>query len=415
MAYIPRHKRHFEDGKRPVPAPCSLIPRFARNLNLGSTSNLTKRKDQHASQGGKIVYSKNSISRWWAVGLTEDSHFSTSVRLEPISCEPFERRRGEKPLTLVHEHPSGETSEVTESSLDRPWLSIPEKIHLDFETSFQSVMNVTESRESEQVKPSFAARFGKLFFHEDSFMRLNEILKSSADDIAPCNQVTKTFYTNVSDAYMEAIRDVVVPKIGFDFESEKEHYHVKIYDKYRPNVTISCKCSVLKDGAGLELQKASVQLNQLRHLVADISCLDKDLDLRLMLSTKRILTALTDEEDRGIRELLKHAVLDPRVKAGLRWPPGKETFGDRFSVVGAWHTKFKSYRGHSMRLRLRDADRLDLRTSAGEVEKEVTLKMVGISKVVRDGMAETSIVKKMLQDNLKLIWDHFLSCKCSFS
>ena len=92
-----------------------------------------------------------------------------------------------------------------------------------------------------------------------------------------------------------------------------------------------------------------------------------------------------DEEEHGIRELLKHAVLDPRVKGGLRWPPGKETFGDRFSVVGTWHTKLKSYRGHSMRLKMRDADRLDLRTSAGEVVKEVTLKMVGISKLVRVG------------------------------
>lgn len=35
-----------------------------------------------------------------------------------------------------------------------------------------------------------------------------------------------------------------------------------------------------------------VQLNQVRHLVEDISCLFKDLDLRLMLSTKRILKNL---------------------------------------------------------------------------------------------------------------------------
>ena len=106
MAYIPPHKRHFEDGKRPVPAPSSLLPRFARNLNLGSTLNSMRRKDQHASQGGKIVYANNSISRWWAVGLTDDGHFPTSVRLEQISCVLFERRRGEKPLILVHEPPS---------------------------------------------------------------------------------------------------------------------------------------------------------------------------------------------------------------------------------------------------------------------------------------------------------------------
>jgi hypothetical protein len=35
------------------------------------------------------------------------------------------------------------------------------------------------------------------------------------------------------------------------------------------------------------------ELNQVRHMVVDVSCLDKNVDLRLMLSTKRVLTALT--------------------------------------------------------------------------------------------------------------------------
>lgn len=35
-----------------------------------------------------------------------------------------------------------------------------------------------------------------------------------------------------------------------------------------------------------------VELNQVRHMVADISCLGKNQDLRLMLRTKRILVAL---------------------------------------------------------------------------------------------------------------------------
>lgn len=84
-----------------------------------------------------------------------------------------------------------------------------------------------------------------------------------------------------------------------------------------------------------------------------------------------------------MRELLKYAILDPHAKGGLRWPLGKETFGDRFSVVGVWHTKYKAFRGHTMRLKLRDADRFDFRTSTGEVAREVTLKMLGISRMVR--------------------------------
>ncbi|XXG77803.1 hypothetical protein AAC387_Pa08g1885 [Persea americana] len=62
----------------------------------------------------------------------------------------------------MHEHPSRETSEVTQAS-DGPWLSIPEKIHLDLDTSFQNVRNEMES--TEEVKPSFGARLSKLFFH----------------------------------------------------------------------------------------------------------------------------------------------------------------------------------------------------------------------------------------------------------
>lgn len=411
MAYIPPHKRHLKDGERPVPTPSSLLPHLERNLNPRSSSNSLRRKDQHSSQGGKIVYSKSSISRWWAVCLTDDGHFPSLVQLEEISCEPFERRRGEKPLALVCHQPS-EAVEVTESFSNRPWLSIVEMICGDLGTCFQNVMTEMLSQESEVVKPSFVARFGKILFDGGPSINL-EILENILKNSAPNskNQVSKSFYTTVPSTYMEAVQHVVVPKIGFDFEREREHYHVKIHDKSRPNATISCKCSIVN--GGLELHK--VALNQVRHLVADISCLDMNLDLRLMLTTKRILTALTDEEEHGIKELLKSAVLDSDVRGGLRWPLGKETFGDRFSVVGVWHTKYKAFKGLMMRLYLRDADRFDFLTSAGEVSREVTLKMVGISKLLRDGTAEMDVASKTLCDALKMIWGNFLSFDCLFS
>jgi len=43
----------------------------------------------------------------------------------------------------------------------------------------------------------------------------------------------------------------------------------------------------------LKLSSLQVELNPVRHMVVDASCLDKSLDLRLMLYTKGILTALT--------------------------------------------------------------------------------------------------------------------------
>lgn len=66
------------------------------------------------------------------------------------------------------------------------------------------------------------------------------------------------------------------------------------------------------------------------------------------------------------------------MKGGLRWPLGKESSGDRYEVVSVWHTKVKSYKNSLVRLRVRDADRFDFRTSTGEVTREITLKMTGV-------------------------------------
>ncbi|KAL7215556.1 hypothetical protein ACSBR1_027668 [Camellia fascicularis] len=131
-----------------------------------------------------------------------------------------------------------------------------------------------------------------------------------------------------------------------------------------------------------------IGLNQVRHLVLDISCLDRDLDLRLMLCTKRIVTDLTDDEKCNIRSLINSAVLDPDVKGGLRWPLGEESSGDRYTV--------------------RHADRFDFRTSAGEVTEEVSVKMTGILSQLREQSGQIDMVTEMLKDNIKLIWDCFL-------
>lgn len=71
------------------------------------------------------------------------------------------------------------------------------------------------------------------------------------------------------------------------------------------------------------------------------------------------------------------------MKGGLRWPLGKASSGNRYGVVGVWHTKAKTYKNSLVRLRVRDADRFDFRTSEGEVTKEITLKMTGLVSQLR--------------------------------
>ncbi|KAF8394056.1 hypothetical protein HHK36_020258 [Tetracentron sinense] len=446
MAYIPPHKRHVKDAERPSPTPALLVPHFEKKLNLRSSgSSSERRKDKHVVQGGKIIYARHSISRWWAVGLMDDGHFPSFVRLEPISLESIERRNGEKPLVLVGNHPLREFNETTRSLRGSPWVSIAENIKKDLLSSFQNVRSEMESQNAVGVKPSFVARFGKILFHGNPSIFLDTLSRSLASETA-LNQVKRSFYTNIPSSYMETVLGGVIPNIGVDFDEERELYHVKVFDNMQPDVTISCKCNVMKGHGELELYKATVQdchtviskvvyceglildlplpyeifhlqieLNQVRHLVVDISCLDKNLDLRLMLNTKRILTALTDKEDHSIRNLIKSAVIDPDAKGGLRWPLGKECFGDRYRVVGVWHTKAKAFKSSLIRLKLRHADRFDFRTSTGEVGREVSLKMKGIAGQLQDRNVDIDSVSEMLHDTLKLIWDHFLSCDCTLT
>ncbi|KAK1271171.1 hypothetical protein QJS04_geneDACA012672 [Acorus gramineus] len=311
MAYTPPHKR-VQNTVRPTPTPSTLNPRLKGSSSLG------KRPDSHGST--EIIFARNFITKWWPVGSTEEDPIPETVRLEPISrCEFIEWKSGEKPLVLV-----AETSgmDVMQRSMGSPpWLHIAEKMVQDLHAAFLNVKSEVGVRHSEEIRPSFVARFGKVFFHG------------------------RSFYTNVSSEYLEAIQNSVVPKINVDFNSERERYHVRVV---------------------------------IRHLVVDISCLLNGTDLRLMLVTKRILTALTDEEKQSLNQLIKSAIIDPSVKGGLRWPLGKESIGERFSVVGVWHTKFKAYKSPTMRLKIRHADRFNFLTNSGEAANEVNLKLKGI-------------------------------------
>ena len=80
----------------------------------------------------------------------------------------------------------------------------------------------------------------------------------------------------------------------------------------------------------------------------------------------------------SIGNLIDSAVLDPDMKGGLRWPLGKASTGNRYSVVGVWHTTATAYQSSSIRLKVRYADRFDFRTGYGETSKEVVLKLKGM-------------------------------------
>ncbi|CAL5342996.1 unnamed protein product [Camellia sinensis] len=386
MSYIPPHKRHSKDEDKPPPTPESLTPQFHNNLNVRSSGSSPKdRKAKHSFKADKVKYADDAISRWFPVGFPSDL---------PISLKSFEQKL---PLSLVLD--THLTKENKGDVLKSPWESIAEDVEEDLLSSFQNLRKVMECQEV-NLKPTLVARSPSVSL---------ENVKATSVTETTLSQLKRSFYTNVPPTYMQYTTNEVVPKIGLDFEEEKELYQVKLSDSMWPDSTISCKCRILEDCKKLELYK--IELNNVRHLVLDISCLDRDLDLRLMLFTKRTVTALTDDEKRNIRSLINSAVLDQDVKGGLRWPLGKESSGDRYTVVGIWHTNAKTFTSSSMRLKVRHADRYDFRTSAGEVTGEVSLKMTGITSQLREQSSQIDMVTEMFKDNIKLIWDCFL-CFC---
>ncbi|XP_058103711.1 uncharacterized protein LOC131247434 [Magnolia sinica] len=129
-----------------------------------------------------------------------------------------------------------------------------------------------------------------------------------------------------------------------------------------------------------------------------------------MLFTRETFGQLPDDMDLPIKELIESANIDPTVKGGLSWPPGKECIGDRFLVGAVWHDKYKVFKGPTMTLKLRYADRNDFTNSKKRVVvKEVVVKMTEITKQLKDGKVPgNEAVNRMFEEQVKLVWEKLL-------
>ncbi|XP_024029826.1 uncharacterized protein LOC21389892 [Morus notabilis] len=396
MAYIPPHKRHSKDKETSSLSPVLLSPLLNKNLHFKSSRTNFNAQRQRS---GKNVYAEKSIYRWFSVGLDDPNQFPASVHFQPVSFESVECKVGEKPLALINSDIESSRGNLERFSRN-PWDFIVDNVMEDLVSSFERVRNEMESQKLEEVRPTLAARFGKVIFRGSPSFNKESVTNENA-----LRQMKRSFYTNIPKSYMEFIQEEGAPKIGVEFEEAKDIYHVKLSDTSRPGSVTFCKCIVMKEQGKLQLHK--IELNQVRHMVMDISCIEKNLDLRLILCTKRIITAPTDDDMKSMRELIDSAVLDSGVKGGLRWPLGKATSGDKFSVVGVWHTITKSYKNPSMRLKIRDADRFDFRTSTGEVTREIAIKLKRVVSELKEPQFDVNLITEMLKDDLRVLWNLF--------
>ncbi|XP_031284040.1 uncharacterized protein LOC116142774 isoform X2 [Pistacia vera] len=390
MAYIPPHKRHSKDRPTPTPIPELLAPQFKRDLNL--------RSFRH--NPNPCVY------RWFIVGLDDNHQFPSFVRLEPIS-KPIERTLGEKSLVLVNDHVDKGNDEVGGNISRRPWEFVAKNAWPDILTCFNNLRNRMECKELEKVKPVLVAGFGKIRFRGSYSVNIEKVKKYPVTETT-LEPLMRRFYTNVPTSYKDNIISGVVPKIGFDFETDKDVYEIKVTDSMRPHSIVICKCRVKEDKT-LELYK--VETNHTRRMAIYTSCVDKNLDLRLTLWTKSIGTDLTGEEIQSLRNLISSAILDRGVKGGLRWPLGKSNSGDQYRVSKVWHKEVKLYESSSLRLKVRHADRFSFESSRGESSIKISLQLKRLASDILEQKVDTDTMYNMFKDTLGLIWDHFLCCE----
>ncbi|RZC82169.1 hypothetical protein C5167_044955 [Papaver somniferum] len=411
MAYIPPHKRQSKDGggNGLVPTPNSFpVPIFHKR---SSTVSESRTGVYNARKVGMMIYAKGAISKWFIQGGSTsdgDQLPGNSLRMEPFRrSQSFEWKRWGDAFVLTCDPSSSTGSLQTQTT---PWVSIAENIRDELLDSFGKVREEIRSGEvGEELKLSFVIRIGKILFHGKYF---SGGVTTRTDAESYFGHVGRSFCTDLPDSYMETILATVVPKLGVYSHQAKEYYHVKVFDKCNPNTSISIKCRVISG----QLKMHKIELNQKRCLVVDVSCLDKDLDLRLMLSTKRGLTTPLMEDAEmltSLRQLVDSAILDSNAKGGVRWAMGKKFSADgRYTVIGVWHTNVQTFKTSELKIRLRNADRFDFWASDGEVSNEVTLEVTGInaSLMTRMDMVEMEVTIAILKETLKLVWDHFLSC-----
>ncbi|XP_044481788.1 uncharacterized protein LOC123208380 [Mangifera indica] len=391
--FVPRHNRHSDDSQRPSPA-------------LNNTCSMWRSPRHEVQRTNNIAYPEGAVRRCFATGLENDDQFPSSVCLKRISLEPTQKTG--RQLVLVNSRLTKDKDEQGGSVSRRSWEYVAEKVWPDLLSCLENIRKKMKRQDVEEVYPKLVARFGKNVFRGNALRWFDNVRKAQLSETT-LGESFKYFHANVPTSYTEKLVSEAVPKLGLDFIEMKDIYHVRLCDSTLEDSFISCKCTLNNDKK-LELYKIKL-INRIRHMLINISCLDKDVDLRLLLSGKRILTALTDSVTGTISNLINSAVVDPEKKGGFRWPQTAFSQSSRYRVVAIWHTISEVYATPSLILNIRSARRYNFDTATEEATREVNLKFKGIISELLAQKCESDSIYNMFKDTLEMIWEHFLCCE----
>ncbi|CAN6714689.1 unnamed protein product [Malus baccata var. baccata] len=289
MAYVPPHRRHSKESERPLLTP-ELLAQSKKNLNVKPYNKSIVDWTEN------IVYADHYTHRWCAIPLDDENQFPSSVNLEPVTLESAALNFGKNRVALINTSLINEGGEVKWNLPRSPWESITENVLEDLLSTYKHVRNEMKSAKLKEVYPTLVARVGKVLFRRSPSVNMESIRKKLCTEIS--KQWSRLFYINTPVSYKDKIVNELVPKIGVDFEEEEDIYEVQLSDSTSPDSTLFCRCRVMKEHGKLQL--CEIKLNRVRNMVVDISCTTKNLDLRLILYTKRLATNLTPQSKQRI-------------------------------------------------------------------------------------------------------------------
>lgn len=411
MPYVPPHRRVQEDSSsssRPKPVAPPTFNRNNKGVRGGRSSRILK-------PDVDIKYAINNIRKWFAIDGNGDTS-NLLLEFKPFHGESFEHLRDEKLFTVSANSPENGELEV-ESNLRSlainevfPSKEIIERVKDDLREAFHNVKSYIEATKPGYVKPTFLARFGKILFHGGGLAwheritvdMLAKTLKGETSLLQ--NRVRKTFDTNLQKNTFEALKEKILAEVQTAEFMEKENYLIQVEDNLRPDVILGLTCVTnSEDGGQLKLKK--IEMDPVRHFVADISCVNKFMDLRLMLFTKKYLTELSEEEKECVGGIVKSACIEKGVKGGLHWPLGADSVRDRFRVKGSWHRKITTIVGKLWTIKLLHVNRAEFKASSGRVSEEVILKFTNLTKCFRDDEQwDEETIMNGLEDILEWVW-----------
>ncbi|CAM6101200.1 unnamed protein product [Calypogeia fissa] len=235
------------------------------------------------------------------------------------------------------------------------------------------VRSYLESRFWMGVKPRLWLRFGTMLFHSRQNRSNLEFHKPfDAEGLEKAlhgpkyeNSVLKTFDASVSHDYFRKIRALVADN-GLEVPESKEKFIIQVVDATQPQISLICTCKRRLMVDGLRLTLCKVWIEPLRHMVADIACMEKELDLRLILTTRQEFKG----DMSALQTIVDKAVYNVKAEGGLSWPIGSTSLGP-YTVTGTSHVIQTNIKFHGFKWKLRHANRTALNATSGRFSYEI--------------------------------------------